>query len=365
MSDHSALDLFQQRRHRLRNTVHTWLLATGSLVILAVSAWAFAGPAGIVYAIVFGTVSMWAVRHVSPKMVLRMYKAEPVSRARFPQGVAIVEELAREAGLPAVPSLHVVPSGMVNAFAVGRRENSAIAVTDAMLRLLTLRELAGVLAHEIVHIASEDVKVMAFADMVSRFTSLLSTVGVFSLFLNLLGFAGGYQTQVPWLAVLVLVSAPTIGGLLQLALSRTREFDADLGAAVLTADPDGLASALIKLERAQSAYWESLVLPGGRNPAPSMLRTHPPVRERVARLMALKHPDGLRLPPAVSGHAGAVLSRASVPRIRPAGLRDGSPLLSAMGEPVEPDWEAEACRDGLCPPDGRPRLRMMRGGVWW
>ena len=187
---------------------------------------------------------MWLVRRVSPQMVLSMYKARPCRRADSRPASRIVAELARRAGLPAVPKLYVIPSKLMNAFAVGRRDDSVIAITDALARTLTARELAGVLAHEISHIAHEDVKVMALADMVSRFTSLMSTVGIISLFLNIGSYAGGAGGSVPWLAVLVLLAAPTVGGLLQMALSRTREFDADLGAAMLTGDPDGLASAL-------------------------------------------------------------------------------------------------------------------------
>ena len=112
------------------------------------------------------------------------------------------------------------------------------------------------LAHEISHVAHEDIKVMALADMVSRFTSLMSTVGIISLFLNIGSYASGAGGSVPWLAVAVLLASPTVGGLLQMALSRTREFDADLGAAMLTGDPDGLASALAKLERMQGRRWE-------------------------------------------------------------------------------------------------------------
>ena len=245
-------------RSRAMNTLHTWLLGAASLLLLAVTAWAFGGAGGIVYAVIFGAISMILMRRVSPGMVLAMYKAKPVSRAEFPAGVAIVEELARRAGLPAAPKLHVIPSKMLNAFAVGRRDDAAIAVTDALARRLSARELAGVLAHEISHIAHEDVKVMALADMVSRFTSLMSAVGLISLAFNLLGFAGGFGQQIPWPAVMVLLAAPTIGGLLQMALSRTREFDADLEAAMLTGDPDGLAMALQKLERAQGRLWEGL-----------------------------------------------------------------------------------------------------------
>ena len=235
-------------RNRAINTLHTWLLAAGSLLLLAVTAWAFGGAAGIVYAVVFGAVSMLVVRRISPQMVLAMYKARPVGGAEFPTGVAIVEELARRAGLPAVPELYVIPSKMLNAFAVGRRDDSAIAITDALVRKLSARELAGVLAHEISHIAHEDVRVMALADMVSRFTSLHVDCRPDCRWCSTFSASpAAMATQVPWLAVLVLLAAPTVGGLLQMALSRTREFDADLGAAMLTGDPDGLASALTKL----------------------------------------------------------------------------------------------------------------------
>jgi heat shock protein HtpX len=364
MANSDTIDHFTQRRHRTLNTVQTWLLAGGSLVLLAITAWAFGGWTGIIYAVVFGAISMIIVRRVSPQMVLTMYKAQPVSRAEFPAGVEIVEELARRAGLPAAPRLYVVPSKMMNAFAVGRREDSAIAITDALARNLTLRELAGVLAHEMSHVAHEDVKVMAFADMVARFTSLMSTLGLISLFLNIVGFAGGMEAQVPWLAVLVLLAAPTIGGLLQLALSRTREFDADLGAALLTGDPDGLASALTKLERAQGRAWENVFLPTGRNPNPSVLRTHPLTAERVKRLMALKAGVDPRLP----GPPPAVRPRPSlVPRVRPQ-----SPTLGGVGfglveggiEPEAAD-EVPACHASIYPPEGNPRIRVRRGGVWW
>lgn len=352
--------LFEQRRHRVRNLVHTWLLAAGSLALLAVTAWIFGGAIGVVAALVFGAFSMAAIGRVSPQMVLSMYKARPFTRAQFPAGVAIVEELALRAGLPATPLLYVVPSKAMNAFAVGRREESAIAITDALARHLTPRELAGVLAHEMSHIAREDVRVMAFADMVARYTSLMSTIGILSLFLNIGVAAGGHGAPVPWFAVLVLVSSPTIGGLLQLALSRTREFDADLGAATLTGDPDGLASALAKLERAQGRMWESLMLPGGRIPDPSVLRTHPATMERIARLMAFKASDGET--PFSPPPAPPVARRPSlVPQMR---LREGG-----AGLKLAPGWDFYDDRPAsavpLCDGEGGPRIRLRRGGVWW
>jgi heat shock protein HtpX len=235
--------------------------------------------------------------------------------------------------------------------------------------------------------------------MVSRFTSFMSTVGIFSLILNVGSLFGGSGEAVPWLAVLVLIAAPSVGGLLQLALSRTREFDADLGAATLTGDPDGLASALTRLEKVQGRLWESVVLPGGRTPNPSVLRTHPLTADRVRRLMELKRSgavptDGtddngsagrtLRprpsLVPRVPRTDGRYLPPSNVPGIAalvgdppgddasPSG-DDGGPSsdsrMPVEGSPRLIDDNLPACDGPLNPPDGNPRLRVMRGGVWW
>lgn len=368
-----GLDLLTQKRHRVVNTMQTWLLVGGSLALLAVSAWIYAGVTGIVYAIGFGIVSLIAMRRVSPQMVLSMYKAAPVTRTQFPLGVDIVEELAKRAELPAVPKLHVVPSKMMNAFAVGRREDSAIAITDALARNLTGRELAGVLAHEVSHIAHGDIKVMAIADVVSRFTSFLSTLGMFSIFFNLGGIFA-----VPWAAIFLLLAAPTIGSLLQLALSRTREFDADLGAAMLTGDPDGLSSALVKLEKAHRRGWEGMVLPGGRIPDPSVLRSHPRTEDRVARLSALKQAGemtarGEEVPETVRRQVP--IRPSHLPRIRrqwgrgDADAPTWSSLMQVQNSQQAPVAEGRrddaACADCLAEPDGDPRVRITRGGVWW
>lgn len=350
MHDHAShLDLLEERRNKWRNAFHTGLLIAGSLLLLGFSAWIFAGLIGLAYAVVFGTVSLVAIRHVSPQMVLKMYKAQPVSATEFPKGHTIVADLARRANLEHTPKLYVLPSEVVNAFSVGRRDDSAIAVTNQLIRTLTLREFTGVVAHEISHIASEDIKVMALADMVSRFTSLLATIGFFTLILNLTGAAGAYGMPVPWLGIFILLLSPTIGGLLQMALSRTREFDADLDAAILTGDPDGLASALVKLEQMQGRRWE-MMFPGGRIPDPSILRTHPRTEERVARLKALKaaQEDRPSFPP---GPPKRLEKRASpLPRI-PLAAHD------------TPDDVAHP--DGLNSASGKPRVHVTRGGVWW
>jgi heat shock protein HtpX len=369
-----GLDLFTQKRHRVLNRLHTWLLIGGSLLLLAVSAWIYAGPVGIGYAVVFGAVSLFAMRRVSPPMVLRMYKAQPVTRAQFPLGVEMIEELSRRAELPSVPKLHVVPSNLMNAFAVGRQSDSAIAVTDALVRNLTARELAGVLAHEISHIAHEDIKVMALADVVSRFTSFLSTMGMFTAVFNLGGFF-----QIPWSAVLLLLVAPTVGSVLQLALSRTREFDADLGAAMLTGDPDGLSSALVKLERGNKRGWEGMILPGGRIPDPSILRSHPRTEDRIAKLNALKQAGeavarGEEVPERVREQVAVRPS--NVPKIRrqwgraeTADAQTWTSLMNVQNAQHPPfskeDAEKAACKDCLAQPGGKPRIHMSRGGVWW
>jgi heat shock protein HtpX len=177
--------------------------------------------------------------------------------------------------------------------------------------------------------------------------------------------------------VLVLIFAPTVGGMLQLALSRTREFDADLGAAMLTGDPDGLASALAKLERAQGRLWEGMMLPGGRIPDPSVLRTHPPTRERIARLMRLKaHPEEVAAEEGPLVRPGAferpvVRRRSPFPQVtgrldREAELhRIARPIAELRGSRAEADLSDPASRDHLRPPEGRPRIRIRRGGVWW
>jgi heat shock protein HtpX len=203
----------------------------------------------------------------------------------------------------------------MNAFAVGRTEESAICVTDGLIRGLDMRQLTGVLAHEVSHIRNGDLRVMAIADLVSRMTSAMSMAGMFLLFLNLpVIMTGG--VPIPWLGVFLLMAAPTIGALLQFALSRAREYDADLHAASLTGDPEGLASALAALERRQGRMWE-MVLPGQRIPDPSILRSHPRTEDRIARLLSLR--PGRRPPLDMPG--GRAQPIRVVPVVRPPRFR--------------------------------------------
>lgn len=274
-------------RHRTLNFAQSALL----IGMMALLSWAIVSTiagAGFALTVMLGSVIGLFLAPAFPKqMLLKAYNARRLTGQSFPEGIALVSELSRRAGLPRVPVLYYVPSQTPNAFAVGSPDDSAVCVTDGLLRLLNQRELTGVLAHEIAHIANRDLWIMGVADAMSRVVSLASWVGQFILLINLpLLFAG--VAYVPWHVPLLLIFSPAIMALMQLALSRTREFDADRGAVELTQDPGGLASALLKLERRVGRFWEDMFLPGRRIPEPSLLRTHPPTEERVMRLKSLE-----------------------------------------------------------------------------
>ncbi|HEU0221095.1 MAG TPA: zinc metalloprotease HtpX, partial [Paracoccaceae bacterium] len=208
-------------RHRLLNLLHSALLLAGMAAIAWISASAVAGPELAVY-VLLGLVGGLIFAPVAPKeFLLSLYRARRLGARDFPDGVELLARLAARAGLPAVPALYYIPSSVPNAFALGGPADSAIAVTDGILRLLDRHEFAGVLAHEVAHIANRDLWLMGLADMMSRLTALLSYAGQIVLLLNLPLLLTG-QVTVPWIAPLVLVFAPTIMSLLQLALSRTR-----------------------------------------------------------------------------------------------------------------------------------------------
>ena len=300
----------QQIRHKWSNRLQTWLLAGGSILLLTLTAFIFAGVSGVIWAALLGAVSMWMAQRVSPQLVLRLFKARELMADDAPDLARLMCELTARADLPAVPRLYYVPSNLMNAFAVGRPEDSAIAITDGLLRGLNLRQLAGVLAHEFSHIRNEDLHVMALADMVSRLTSVMSTMGVIALVLHVPHILAG-GVDVPWLGIFLLMLSPTIGALLQMALSRTREYDADYDGAQMTGDPEALAQALLVLERSQGRMWE-MMLPGGRVPQPSVLRTHPRTSDRVARLRALGAGNKRQV---TAAERGLDMPRGSVPII--------------------------------------------------
>lgn len=273
--------------HRAINVLQSILLIAGMASIAGVCAWTIWGSDGVIWAFAGVALALLLSPSIPPELILSLYRARPLSPKEFPEGYAIIRQLSKRAELPNVPKLYYVASSTLNAFAVGSRSAAAIAVTDGLLRTLSVRELAGVLAHEVGHIRNNDLWIMNLADTMARVTGWLSYFGMFLLILNMPLMMSG-SAVVPWVLVLMLVFAPTFMSLLQLALSRAREFDADLSAAELSGDPLGLASALEKLERYQGRFWEEIWFPGRRIPEPSLLRTHPPTEERVRRLLELK-----------------------------------------------------------------------------
>jgi len=284
-------------RHKLRNLAHSALLLCGMVALLYLITWLLLGPELALWTMAGWAIALvWAPR-LSPRIVMGMYRARELAPEAFPDGHGLLRTLAARAGVSRLPRLYYIPSAALNAFTLGSTDDAVISVTDGLLRTLTLRELAGVLAHEISHIRNNDLWVMSLADSISRLTGFFSIAGVILLFFSVPMML--FQANlVPLFVSLALVVAPTFASLLQLALSRAREFDADLEAAGLTGDPEGLAAALRKLEQHQAGLWARVFLPGRRIPDPSLFRSHPTTAERVERLLSL-HP-GERAPFAAS-----------------------------------------------------------------
>ena len=305
--------------HRLNNLAQTLLLLGGMAAIAWLVVDMIAGPETTLLIVAVMTGGLSFAPTLSRELLLRGYRARQLSARDWPGGVALLEALSARAGLPRCPELWHVPSQIPNAFAMGNPEDSVICVSDGLFRLLSPREMAGVLAHEIAHIAHRDLWLMGLADSMSRVVSLASWLGQILLFVNLPLIVAGAVT-LPWIAPLALALSPTAMALLQLALSRRREFDADLGAVRLTGDPEGLASALAKLEHRAGRFWEEMFLPGRRIPEPSLLRTHPPTDERIEKLRSLLGP--WRNEPAIPPHGefGLALPRAPAPRFHRSGF---------------------------------------------
>lgn len=271
---------------KLRNILHSLVLVGGIAALTALCAFILFGGAGVVWTFISVALVLLVGPRVAPEAIMRMYNARrlpPDSGGAIPR---IVAALARRAGLESVPKVYIIPSEMMNAFATGRREDASIGLTTGLVNQLATRELAGVLAHEMSHIRNGDLWIMGVADVLSRLTLFMSYFAIVLVVMNLPLLMMGENT-IPWSAVLLLYFAPTVSAVLQLGLSRTREYDADLEGARLSGDPDGLASALMKLERLQGQFWENIFMPGRKNPAPSLLRSHPSTEDRLARLRKL------------------------------------------------------------------------------
>ncbi len=278
----------QYLRKRSDNMIHTAMIFMAMAGLLLLVGW-----------LLFGSQTIWWLTALviigfalRPRMdnfrLLKQTGARPLSPYQVPHIYQILAGLAQRAGLPSVPNLYVIANPSQNAFTMGRAHQSVIVLTDGLLRQLNPREMAGVLAHEISHITNQDTKVLMLADAAARLTRGLAAVGQILLLVNIPLLLIG-EASISMIAILLLLTAPLISSLLYLALSRTREYRADMDAARLTGDPMGLALALQKIERRQVSLFQRLFSRYMKPAEHAMVRSHPHSYDRIRRLTALSN----------------------------------------------------------------------------
>lgn len=279
-----------------RNTLKTAVLlaAIGGLFVLL--GMMFGGPTGAMLGLVIAFVITGASYWYSDRIAVRAAGAHEVSPQQAPELHGMVEELALSAGLPK-PKVHISPSPQPNAFATGRNpSHSAVAVTEGLLRECPPNEVRAVLAHEMAHIRNRDILIGSVAAAIATAISFLANMAMFA------GMFGGSSDDDdgPSGATLLLMAivAPVAAGLLQMAVSRSREFEADRVGAQISGDPLALAAALRRLDQssqrtpmdinpAQASAWIVNPLTGRRKDMTRLFMTHPPMDDRIARLEAL------------------------------------------------------------------------------
>lgn len=276
----------------LGNWFKTGLLMAAIMALFGMVGAVLGGGQGMLLALAFGLgVNLWAY-WFSDTMVLKLYRAQEVDATAAPQLYNTVSELAVRAGLP-MPKVYLIDEAQPNAFATGRNpEHAAVAATTGTLQLLSARELRAVLAHELSHVTHRDILTSTITASIAGAISTLANFGMF--------FGGrGNDNRNPLVALVVLILAPIAAVLIQLAISRGREYEADRAGAELSGDPRALADALAKIDR----YAKGLPLEAAEaHPATAHLmiinplsggglaglfRTHPPTEERIHRLLAM------------------------------------------------------------------------------
>jgi heat shock protein HtpX len=283
-----------------RNYVKTAALMAFLIALLAIGGSAVGGMNGMLLfgaiGLVFNFVSYW----FSDRIALMMHRAKPVTREEMPEFHEMVERLTRKAGMP-MPKLFVIPSMTPNAFATGRNpSHAAVAVTQGITQLLDRRELEGVIAHELAHVKNRDILIATIAAAVA---GLISSLGhaiqwgaMFGGFRRDDDERGGSMIEMIAWAIL----APIMAMIIQLAVSRSREYAADASGAALLGDPDPLADALVKLEHGNQAvpyeyggpatahFFIVHPFSGTGGAIMNLLSTHPPMEERVRRLREMR-----------------------------------------------------------------------------
>ncbi|MEM1221038.1 MAG: zinc metalloprotease HtpX [Bacteroidota bacterium] len=272
-------------RKRWTYYLQTVLYLSGMALLMGGLGYAFLGVTGLLWAVGLGALMMGFGQRVPTHWIMRMYRARRLSYYEAPQVFEQVRLISQRAGLDQVPSIYYLPSRAMNAFATGTQNDTAVAVTSGLVQSLNQRELNGVLAHEISHIQNKDLDWGRLAMILNRMTRLFAFMGQILLIINLPLFFMG-EDPFSWTAILLLILAPYMATMLQLAISRTRELDADLQAVRLTNDPMGLASALERIEWLNKGGMGQYFRPvrDRMRQIPSWLRTHPTTKERVKRL---------------------------------------------------------------------------------
>jgi heat shock protein HtpX len=275
------------------NTFKTALLLTALTLLLMLIGQAFGGQQGMLIALAIAVVMNFVSYFYSDKIALAMYRARPVTREELPRAYQAVERLTQKAGLP-MPKIYVIPTDSPNAFATGRNPaHASVAVTQGILNLLNDEELEGVLAHELGHVRNRDILISSIAATIAGAITMLATMGKWAMIFGGMsrddreGGGGGIA------ALFMLILAPIAASLIQLAVSRSREYQADATGAHITGNPYALASALSKLD----AYSRRLPLAATPSTAHlfiiqpflgmslgSLFSTHPPIAKRIERL---------------------------------------------------------------------------------
>jgi heat shock protein HtpX len=274
------------------NNVRVFMLMAGMTALFGVIGAAFGGQNGMVMALIFAGAMNFFMYWTSSKMVLRMYRAQVVTAAEAPDLYEMVDRLRQRAGLP-MPTVAIAPHEQPNAFATGRNpENAVVCVTEGILKLISREELEGVIAHELAHIKNRDMLLQTFTATMAGAISMLAQFAVF--------FGHGDDDRPnPVVGLLTLILAPLAASLIQMAISRQREFKADAVGAEISGKPLGLANALTKLD----AYAKRIPMHVAPAAAPlaqvnplqafsgrgmmSLFSTHPSTELRVEKLRAM------------------------------------------------------------------------------
>ena len=277
------------------NWVKTAMLMAAIMALFGVVGGMIGGESGMLLALVFGGAMNVFSYWFSDKMVLKMYNAREVDETSAPQFYGMVRELAQRAGLP-MPRVYLINEDQPNAFATGRNpEHAAVAATTGILQLLSARELRGVMAHELAHVAHRDILISTVS---ATMAGAISALANFAMFFGGRGEDG--RPSNPLASIAVALLAPLAASLIQMAISRAREYEADRGGAEVSGDPHALADALARIQmyaegripmapaEAHPETAQMMILnPLSGGGISGLFSTHPPTEERIARLRAM------------------------------------------------------------------------------